>query len=650
MTKKSKTRIYEFEEAGAVFVDRDVTPRRYKETRNKDSRIALKSLIANSLIDRFHFRGDLNVGVWTPRDIGRGKILRCDLPTLMTKDEATIFSSRNLLCLGVDVDPQTAEPVAIRAMRFSYQTHDYNPKKDLYIPASDKVAKYAIGGLAPTDKILRISAPIDIIPFNSVYWGSYVSVMGEVEESYMQYLEEEMTEKRNAVNWNNRNFAQVKPGKTIFLPSLEVEKLHEVQPAFTPSYTPKTYQTLSDAERDMLDKKLIQNDMLASYQRADHVKAQLEMTSGFKPMGRKQLEAFIEALTTLSADSEQEYKDVISYAMQNICKIDAARQQQILDEEEAAELRAASELRDPISVSLRQINALFKERVAAGSNDNEGLSVDQAMPTLAEIIEKAAQEMKAERVKEVEFQIQNADKDFDSFEALVNLGIGGLKRETDINLHKYLWQGRYHMLRIANLFDFEEEGENVNRPCVLTRAWVQPDKNGDVKLSHLAFIPCTRSQAKGFKYKLGVRPLDTIVKMPSYLIAEMEVIVPLNSKYFIDNQPDAGTFYELLPHEYEVLMKKKALAEEKYGEVLYHGMRPEDLPETCREIELPPPPDERMRKKFQHWGVAKFNIDAPSPIKRSMKGSKKTARNFRLNKGNVQKRDFAPSPTPKLGE
>ena len=76
------------------------------------------------------------------------------------------------------------------------------------------------------------------------------------------------------------------------------------------------------------------------------------------------------------------------------------------------------------------------------------------------------------------------------------------------------------------------------------------------------------------------------------------------------------------------MFKKRDLALEEYGELQYHGMRPEDIPNDCHEVDLPEAPNEKLRTKFTAWGIARFVGANKAPTKRAMRGSRHTARNF----------------------
>lgn len=593
-----------FQEAAALNTHDVIETNR--EPRNFAPDLALTYLMRGGIITKFHFHGGENNGVWTPKNIERGQILRCDLPTDYDRDGYVTLSPRNILCLGVDVDPETLEPIAIRALRFSYKANSYNSDLDLLISKSDPEAQYGTENTFTKDAILRTASSVDVIPFNSAYWGHFIEVQGRISPEYMPHIEDAIErgyEQRRCLQV--RNHAESDIRNSLTLPAL-VPNIMEKASSFMPSEkVENSYFDLSAENKEELHGNLLGKQIIAAQTRGSQISLEKNDNKAFQRQ-HEQLEAVL----------EKARKDYNATTLKEIMAL-------------AAEKMAAyqnSALANQYTDDYTNEGKDMSQFEALASNSNKLID----MPTISKIIEDCALEIENEKdlksAAVARLKGQKADKN--SIEKLADFGIGGMVREPNINLHEYMWKGRYHMLRLPSLVNPALMDDLTNRPCALTRAWVRPDDNGDLRISHMAFIPCTRGESNHFKYKMKTKPLDTTVKKPTMLIAEMEIIVPVDAENFQPNQPDIGTFYELLPHQVDAMFKKRDLALEEYGELQYHGMRPEDIPEDCHEVELPDAPNEKLRTKFTSWGIARFVGDNKAPVKRPMRGSRHTARNF----------------------
>ena len=602
------TRLSGFAEAAALNThDVIETP---NEPRNYDPKEALNYLMRGN-ITKFHYHGEPNNGVWAPQNIQRGQILRCDLPTDYDRDGYVTLSPRNLLCLGVDVDPKTLQPIAVRALRFSYNSTGFDPAHELLLEKGDPEVRYGTGNTFSKDAVLRTGSAIDIIPFNSVYWGHFIDTIGTITPEYMPHIEEAI--ERGYANRKYagiRNYAEINTRDSLSLSALDPDIIKNISKFLPSEQVGYSLLEMDAVDQEELCEKLLDQQVFLAHWREDQIGFEKNSNRSFQRQRMQKEAEIIKLLRQARRDHKAEdLKSILTLTANKMADYQkAVFAQQYTDDD----------------VALSKSFDIFVDR-----SPSECLKMEK-MPTVADILAESAGEIeKRKDLKGAAIQrIDGQKADQNSIEKLADFGIGGLAREPDINLHEYMWLGRYHMLRIPSLINQEAMDDLTNRPCALTRAWVRPDDNGDLHISHMAFVPCTRGESKNFKYKMKTKPLDTTVKKPTMLISEMEVIVPVNAENFQPNQPDTGTFYELLPHQVDAMLMKRELARGEYGELQYHGMRPEDIPEDCHEVTLPEPPNEKLRKKFENWGIARFVGGNKAPVKRSMRGSHYTARSF----------------------
>lgn len=539
----------------------------------------------------------------------RGDIVRCNLPTDYDQNGEMELYPRNCVFLGWEVDPETMEPVAARMARLTYNTinHDdeYEPR---YEPMMLDHKRRMVGGI---DKpaLLRTGSPVDLVPLSSIYWGHFIDRTGFYKQEYLKgqppkypaSLEKELAKgyELSRKIKNPRNYAKMDYAKTILMPSIDPEFCGPEYEMSLDEKFSEDFYNLDEFTRQEIAEELgflMMDNMDRRKEQIGFYRGEKKTRNKFRRANEKRMRDIISEIKRQSNSLRNEdLKRIMEIAKEDMDAIDAD---------------AASRMAD----SLRPEQAV------------EDLKRDKRLeniPTLSEIIQRAHEKFKEENDIGAQFKkaVDGQVIKESSIEDLVNLGIGGLMREPDIALPEHLWKGRYMMLRIPSLLDSEEMDDMTNRPAALWRAWVRPDENGELKISHMMFMPCTRTQAKEFSYKMKTKPLDTTVKTPSFVIAERPVIVEVNAMNFQPNQPHLGTFYELMPNQVADLEKKVQLAQE-FGAYDYWGeLTPDNLPEDCLEIQLPEPPNEKMRQKLVNWGAARF-VGGNKPAEKRKMGYK----------------------------
>ncbi|MCM2344122.1 MAG: hypothetical protein NDJ24_06130 [Alphaproteobacteria bacterium] len=168
-----------------------------------------------------------------------------------------------------------------------------------------------------------------------------------------------------------------------------------------------------------------------------------------------------------------------------------------------------------------------------------------------------------------------------------------------LELPTHLWQGRYLMLRIADLHDPENDGL-AYRPCAVWRAFADRD-NGE--LVGMELHPVTRGAADKFRYKFQVHPLDGLSKNPSYLIGDCIVRVPLNERYF--HEKSSQFFYELPPDKIEKFADRREHALSSDNVLTVYGLQ--EIPDNWVEVELDPTPSLQQFRKWSENRQLRFD-------------------------------------------
>ncbi len=587
--------------------NRDGEQRYIMEMRNRPWHQAIDYLRRHRKISGYQFIGD----VWTPRDLKRGDIVRVNLPTDFERNGDMKLTPRNVLVLGVDVDPETLEPIAIRTTRFSFNTANHNDQYEPYFDSSDtEWNKGTLGGLEKP-AVLRTGSAIDVIPFSSVYWGHFMDVKAHVKPDFMaDVIEDAMAEgyEHSRKHRGLRNYAEMPTGEadTLFLPSAN------------PQHIVDDYDFQLDEEigTDIFDLQPEEIDMIMDELEAKHLQRNADRRLQFeaedaimKAFGekRKEEDAAISAMMAEYRRRQKETEVSIADAIAGL-KRDS---NMITDEDIPDILRIAQRRMD-------EADEAIVSEVEEGDDFAKAQRQRLAdIPPMAELLKQAAEQWAEENDPNERARRAIEDQQFNdaTLERLKDLGIGGLSWN-DVNLPPLLWKGAYVMAKIPTIVNHERGWDQIeqnrdftNRPCIVNRAWAKVDKDtGLPKLAALELHPVTRSAAHHFKYKMNVRPLDTKSTRKSFLIAEQVERVPVDITHFPRDYTLPQTFYQMTPDQLAKFEEKKQHAADANGEIKVFGIQDEDIPEDWFEIELPDAPDHKFREKLKRWDTnVRFN-------------------------------------------
>jgi hypothetical protein len=376
-----------------------------------------------------------------------------------------------------------------------------------------------------------------------------------------------------------RNYAEMDLQDTLFVPSMDTSFFYEDFDFQLDEEIGTDLFDLSDAEWNEIIPQMDIGQLHRSIERAGHVTGAKNTLAGI-----------------YGATKEKDVRKIIADYMREHNSLSDSGRRYI-----QSEIMKNLGARD-----IDLINSVVDIEDPMVANGSERTVAD--IPSFSVLMEQAhtkwLDETDPDKIAQAAVDNQQANKN--SIENLANLGIGGLIREPSIGIPEHLWRGRYHMLRVPSLTDPSDMDAFTNRPAALWRAWVRPNENAELEISHMELHPCTRDASHLFDYKMKVRPLDTKIKKPTHLIAEMSIIVEVNAVNFQPDQPQLGTFYELLPNQVRELEVRRQIAQENLGELKYFGMRPEDIPADCIEVSLPEPPNQKVRQKLERWGNARF--------------------------------------------
>ncbi len=507
--------------------------------------------------------------------------MRCDLLTDHRRNGEAEIKPRNCLVLGMDVDRDTMEIERVHLARFSYSINDCDPTTTLHLDRNDPQFRTRVHGLRQP-AILR-SQNIDSVPVDSGYFGFFMDKIGSIDPSLFPLVEEYMDRGAKSKKTSRRANAFPLDGEcTMFVPGL-----------------------LPDAFDHLYDMKLAECAPLTEEAREYGRQKAIE-TLPFKILG-----------AVLQRDADWAfYRHHRTTARQ---ARDAHKQLEHIMRHKKSGLPPTEEIRALIERAIKPMEKPVSDE------DSQTLA---DIPELRKLLEQAFGIEKEKTASGLSRNFADQVLDPDSMAHFETLGIGGLIRDTAVQLPQQLWKGRYMMMRLPDLNGIENTGEFVHRPCAVWRAFARYDESlGGPVLAGLELHPCTRSSGHKFTHKMGVRPLSTTVQTPSHMIADIAIRVPLTTEYFQPRQPDTGTFFELLPRRVEEFKMKRSLAEQNGG-IQIQGMQA--IPEDWVEIQLPEPPNEKIRAALRKWHRIEFEGGPQTaPDIRPMGGSANTARRFK---------------------
>lgn len=541
---------------------------------------------------KYHHHTD----VWLPNDLAQGDIVRCDLPTDFMQTGDPEICPRNCLVLGIDLNRETKEIEALRLARFSYFTFDCDDNHEWLVYPRDKGIRGLVSGFR--DKVVLRTQRIDVVPVASEHFGFYMDRIGRVDPSLFGQVEAKLRLARETTQRGSYFQFHGERGTydTVTVPSLEPARYGSGFSFTMPARMGQDYADMMPAAQEDLRNELAENRIARDIDRVLMLKNEKGVRNALTQAEREGDLAIRRIITALRHDRKQRMKTatlekLIDTAAKRLAAIDRNFQEKM--ETQALEAGQTSPLK---LADIPDYRTVLRRHFGV---EQEPL---QAPSIVIASFSKAA--------------------DQNSLNDLQTLGVGGLLREPAINLPQHLWQGRYLMMRIADLNDPANYGEAF-RPCAIWKAFARVNEHGDPVLAGFEMHPVTRSAAGESSYKLKVRPMNTTVQRPSFLIADMVIRAPLDATYF---QPDQREdfYYELLPHMVRELEVKRDLALGNGG-IRTFGMKA--APANWVEIPLPPPPNEKLRARLVHTGKARFT-PMTAPDVRPMGGSRNTARNY----------------------
>ncbi len=179
----------------------------------------------------------------------------------------------------------------------------------------------------------------------------------------------------------------------------------------------------------------------------------------------------------------------------------------------------------------------------------------------------------AERRKRLFTYANRGELTADLRQAFENVGVGGLKREPNIEIPGDLFRWRFLMLRVPDLHDPSNFSDVSYRPCIVWDGFWSLNEQGEPELAGLELYPCTR-HAEDFSWKLGIEtPLRTKSKRASFLIPELLIRAPMSTEYFHPQQPTVNSFRNLNAGDrYGFEVKREIFAEHR-GEPKVWGLQ-----------------------------------------------------------------------------
>lgn len=154
-----------------------------------------------------------------------------------------------------------------------------------------------------------------------------------------------------------------------------------------------------------------------------------------------------------------------------------------------------------------------------------------------------------------------------------SVGVGGLKREPNIEISGSLFRWRLLMMRVPDLNDPSAYSDVTYRPCVVWNGFWSLNEQGTPELAGLELYPITR-HAENFSWKMGIEsPLKTKSVKTSFLIPELLIRAPISAEYFQPNQPSINSFMNLGKADRRGFETKLQVFNERVGEPKVWGLQ-----------------------------------------------------------------------------
>ncbi len=516
--------------------------------------------------------------MWVPLSLKAGDVMRADLPTYMkhkpqhrgflgldgqkyhnTKRDGFVnfnyhaglydpdskkqLAPRNTLVLGLDLDADSYDIRYVRLARFTYSvdTHDDPETHPQFWP--EEIGHFA-------KPVVFNGHKIDFVPFDSTAIGRMCDKPGTiVKTSALRKLEKALI-----CSEDDRTFLPPDGLEgTIFVPALDPrqwKEAHDFDLAENESdaYKGTCFTHLDEAAQD----ELIEDALWLMAERINARRHQFmhERDERFRFEHRMKKRARTGYRNNhmrrigLGDASAQERQEILGSVIDDLNKSDHALVDAIAataNEDDLKALQTPSGKRAGVNTLLER--AAKKYQDASQKRKRLYTAACKGAPT-----EELLQEFSA-------------------------VGVGGLKREPNIQIPGDLFRGRFMMLRIPDLLEPDQFAQDVHRPCVLWNAFWSMSKEGDLELAGMELYPCTR-QGQNFQWRMGIQPpLNSLSTNPTYLIPEMMIRAPISAEYFQPQQHGANWFANLKVSAMSGFETKLQIFEEQVGEPRIFGLQ-----------------------------------------------------------------------------
>jgi len=557
--------------------------------------------------------------LWVPMTLKAGDIVRVDLPTRVPKTglesfhgalgldaiahdlsegrrfnknyHAGIFNQgsgkllmpRNAVVLGFDLTLDGYEIERVRLLRFSngVDDRDFHPDVDQTQPV------FEVGEIRHFSRPVTIrTSRLDIVPLTSLFFGAFsVDKSGSVHSP--QALEKIKAAFRAAYGMREkamRLFPDLEG--TFFVPSLNPADWDnafdfDLDENRHPIYTGIQYKDLDPGIRETLKEEAMEVRLQKVAARKDMFFAQMDFLEKMEKKRWKQ------------SREKKSRKRSLLFDLRRLSH--ETRVQTVSDAIDAISAQDMDTWRE-ITVSAKE------KRVPDFKKVRDILPLPALLKSLSEKRTREASILSLsfrERCRGV--------PDDDLLADLKRIGVGNLLREPTVHLPDQLWRGRYLNLKIPDIYDEDVINTSSFRPCMIWDAFGLIDEEGNAVLAGLELYPCTRHSAKGSRFKMGVRPLDTKNKRQTFLLADILIRVPVTSQFFHINQPPAQGFFHLTQNQLHEFDVKRRIHNDLEGEPKVWGIK--NRPADWVLMDLPEAPDEYTREALYrlHSGRKKPN-------------------------------------------
>ncbi|MDB5491188.1 MAG: hypothetical protein JWO78_1037 [Micavibrio sp.] len=477
-------------------------------------------------------------GLWLPEDLQVGDIIKCNLMTKHSGNDEAEMCRRNVMVLGLQMDPQTLEYTALHVARFS-QTRTWCTDHDNFLITQSMLRRGLVRGLIDQG-VMKIDRT-DVVPLTQDYfYGDVYDVerIGRVSPELFGDIAESLDAGSRLPFPSISRFRGLDKNQW-YLPAMHLAGEAIVSPHHKHDFTPLSEIDLARLHADW---------------------------------------AFRKDPDKLDGD----------YVMKCLASIEAAHQ-----------------------ALMRQndYNARHKKRPSVHA-PRPPLDFSRAGTVLP--VEAPEPELSPEAT----FLMLLPHAGPGDLEGLRALGTLFNREATEppskLALPEHLWQGRYLMMRIADLLDHDNDGQAF-RPCAVWKAYKDRDSG---RLAGLELHPVTRSAHKEFSYKFQVYPLGTRSDRPSWLIADCIVRVPLDERYFHE-KPDQN-FFQLPPDKLEKFHNRREYVMNTNASIHTYGLQ--EIPENWVEVELDPVPSHQQFVKWSEIGSIRFDGNATNRVRERQRG------------------------------